>query len=265
MRKGDVGSNVLDLQRKLLDAGFKVTADGWFGDSTEAALIAFQRRAKLVADGFAGPKTMAALTQRAKNPKHLSEADLEMAATRLGCDVAAIKAVNEVESRGSGFLEDGRPVILYERHQAFRLLGESGVPYDTALLHASKYPNLLSQKRGGYAGGAAEWSRLASAKQIMPADVAHGACSWGQYQIMGYHWRLLGYPSCEAFVLAMHASETAQLDAFVRFIEADPALLKALQANKWATFARLYNGPAYKENLYDIKLARAFERLGAIA
>ncbi|MEG6992119.1 N-acetylmuramidase domain-containing protein, partial [Pseudomonas aeruginosa] len=47
---------------------------------------------------------------------------------------------------------------------------------------------------------------------------------------------------------------------FVRFIEADPALLKALKGRKWAEFARRYNGPAYARNLYDVKLERAYAR-----
>ncbi|MBV5553030.1 N-acetylmuramidase family protein, partial [Pseudomonas aeruginosa] len=44
------------------------------------------------------------------------------------------------------------------------------------------------------------------------------------------------------------------------FIDTDPALHKALKARKWADFARLYNGPDYKRNLYDTKLARAYEQ-----
>lgn len=257
LRNGSTGSDVTSLQRDLIAAGFKITADGWFGDSTETALIAFQRRAGLVADGVAGPKTITALRTRERNRRLLSEADLEKAAGRLGVQLAAIKAVNTVESNGRGFLDDGRPVILYERHVAHRLLGEAGLVQG---VFAAKYPALVAEKRGGYAGGVAEWSRLASAKQVMPSDIAHASCSWGQFQIMGYHWQRLGYASIDAFVAAMHDSEAAQLDAFCRFIEAEPALLKALKAKKWADFARLYNGPAYKENFYDIKLARAFER-----
>jgi len=257
MRNGDIGAAVIQLQRQLNDAGFKIAADGWFGDTTEAALIAFQRRAGLVADGIAGPKTLAALQSRNGNPRHLAEADLEKAADRLGVQVAAIKAVNTVESNGSGFFADGRPVILYERHVAWRLLDEAELAPAT---FGDRYPNLINQARGGYIGGAAEWSRLATARQIMPAEIALASCSWGQYQIMGYHWQRLGYDSIDAFVAAMQSGEAAHLDAFVRFIEADPALLKALKARKWADFARAYNGPAYKANLYDIKLARAYER-----
>ena len=57
----------------------------------------------------------------------------------------------------------------------------------------------------------------------------------------------------------------AQLDAFVTFIASDATLHKALKARKWAEFAKLYNGPAYKENLYDAKLAQAYERFERLA
>lgn len=260
MRKGDTGINVTQLQRQLRQAGFAINADGWFGQETEQALIAFQHRAGLIADGIAGPKTLQAIATRNRNPCHLAEADLQQAADRLGIPLAAIKAINTVESSGTGFLPDSRPVILYERHIAHRLLAETGIEQAELDALVARYPNLINPARGGYAGGPAEWSRLASACQVIPYDIATAACSWGQYQIMGYHWQRLGYASPEAFVGAMHTGERAHLDAFTRYIEAEPALHKAIKAKKWAEVARLYNGPAYKANLYDIKLARAYER-----
>lgn len=265
MREGSVGDQVKLLQVKLRDAGFNIAADGWFGPATEAALVAFQKRAGLVADGIAGPKTLQALSSRDRHPQHLSEADLQQAAARLGIPLAAIKAINTVESNGAGFNYAGRPVILYERHVAYRMLGETGMDIAEADALAARYPNLINPARGGYAGGPAEWSRLTQAKRITPPAIAYAACSWGQYQIMGYHWQRLGYASIDAFVAAMKSGEAAHLDAFVRYIEADPALLKAIKAKKWADVARLYNGPAYKENLYDIKLARAYDRYAALA
>lgn len=265
MHNGDTGINVTQLQRQLRAAGFNIAADGWFGAETQQAVIAFQRRAGLVADGIAGPKTLQALATRDRHPSHLSEADLQHAADRLGIPLAAIKAINTVESRGTGFLADELPVILYERHVAYILLSESGLDIAEADALAARYPNLINPARGGYAGGPAEWSRLTQAKRIIPPSIAYAACSWGQYQIMGYHWQRLGYASIDAFVAAMKSGEAAHLDAFVRYIEADPALLKAIKAKKWADVARLYNGPAYKENLYDIKLARAYDRYAALA
>lgn len=44
----------------------------------------------------------------------LSGVDYEMAATSLGVEEAAIKAVSEVETAGHAFDEYGRPKILFE-------------------------------------------------------------------------------------------------------------------------------------------------------
>jgi hypothetical protein len=58
----------------------------------------------------------------------------------------------------------------------------------------------------------------------------------------------------------MMAGEAQQLDVFVKFVAGDKALCKALKACKWADVAKLYNGPAYKDNRYDEKLAEAYAR-----
>jgi hypothetical protein len=259
MRKGDTGADVRDLQQRLAALGHAVEKDGWFGEKTEAAVIAFQRKVGLVADGIAGPKTLVALAAGRRDPRLLGQTDIEAAAVRLDVAVAAVMAVNEVESRGSGFLPDGRPAILFERHVMHRLLGET--EHDADAL-AVRYPNIVNPKRGGYIGGAAEHARLGTAMGIEP-DCALQSASYGQFQIMGFHWRTCGYASPSAFAAAMRESEGRQLAAFVAFIEADPALHKALKARKWADFARIYNGPAYKENAYDAKLAAAHARHAA--
>jgi len=256
MHKGDLGAEIADLQRRLNGVSLKVTVNAVFDSETEAAVMAFQKRVGLIADGWAGSKTLTALLTGERDRKRLGEADLEKAAARLGVPVACIKAVNAVESNGAGFLPDGRPKILFERHVMFRQIGAHGI--DAAPM-AAKFPAIVNEKRGGYIGKAGEYQRLATALQIHP-QAARESCSWGQFQIMGYHWQALGYDSIEQLVASMQVSEAYQLDAFIRFIEADPALLKALKAKKWADFARGYNGPAYKENLYDVKLARAFDR-----
>lgn len=256
--KGDTGADVRELQVRLANSGFSVEQDGWFGDNTEAAVREFQRRVGLVADGIAGPKTMAALQLGQKPGRLLGQADIDAAAEKLGVQVAALMAVNEVESRGEGFLS-GNPVVLFERHVKYERLADAGRDADAL---AARYPNLVNRRRGGYKGGAQEWYRLNLARQIDQA-IANESASWGAFQIMGYHWRGLGYESIDDFVAAMSRNEAAQLDAFVRFIEADTGLHKALKARKWADFAKGYNGPAYKANLYDAKLQRAYERHAA--
>ena len=51
----------------------------------------------------------------------LTAAAFQLAANALGCEVAAIKAVAEVEAAGVGFHASGEPKILFERHWFSRL------------------------------------------------------------------------------------------------------------------------------------------------
>ncbi len=258
---GSRGLAVRNLQAALKLAGFAVEVDGDFGEQTERAVAAFQRRAGLVDDGVAGPKTLAALAGR-DTSKLLKRQDLQQAADRLGVPLASVMAVNQVESRGEGFAANGRPVILFERHVMLARLQANGLSEAEADALAAKHPALVNRKAGGYIGGTAEHQRLAKAQQIH-AVAALESASWGLFQIMGYHWQRLGYLDAQHFADTMALSEAAQLDAFVTFIETDTALHKALKGRKWAEFARRYNGPAYAKNLYDVKLARAYAQFAA--
>ncbi len=253
-RFGDHGDDVGLLQRRLIRAGFSVEVTHLYDAATESAVMALQKKTGLIDDGIAGPKTLAALATGRRDPKHLSLADLVAAADKLGVPLASVRAVNEVESSGSGFLVDGRPKILFERHIFWKRLHARGI--DPAPI-AAKYPNICSQTPGGYQGGAAEYTRLATAELIDPV-AAYEAASWGAFQVMGYHRQRLGYSSIDEFVACMENSEADQLNAFVRFVAADAALLAALRGKKWAAFAKLYNGPDYARYLYDVKVAQAW-------
>lgn len=256
LKKGDTGDDVALLQRRLTRAGFPSPETHIFDHATESAVMTLQKARGLVIDGVVGNKTLAALLAGFAMSEHLTDADLVKAADTLGVPVAAIRAVNEVESRGEGFLPDGRAVILFERHVFYKRLKAQGLDADAL---SAKYPNIVSPTPGGYMGGAAEYTRLAIAERI-DTDAAHESASWGAFQIMGYHWQALAYSSVADFVARMQNSEGDHLDAFVRFVAADTALLSALKGKKWAAFAKGYNGPDYARNLYDVKLARAYDR-----
>jgi N-acetylmuramoyl-L-alanine amidase len=60
------GDDVIALQRRLLDLGFKVgRIDGLFGPATEAAVKEFQRNVGIPPDGTCGPATLKALARLA--------------------------------------------------------------------------------------------------------------------------------------------------------------------------------------------------------
>lgn len=63
LKKGSTGEAVREVQKKLKELGFlKGSADGDFGDATEAAVRAFQKQYGLTVDGKVGNATMAKLT-----------------------------------------------------------------------------------------------------------------------------------------------------------------------------------------------------------
>ncbi len=66
LRPQDTGAEVETLQRRLVELGFSIgRVDGWYGDVTLAAVLAFQRSQGLQTDGVVGRYTWDAL----ENPK----------------------------------------------------------------------------------------------------------------------------------------------------------------------------------------------------
>ncbi len=62
LQPGDKGAQVLALQKRLVGLGFWLSAtDGAYGDTTQQAVLAFQKAAGIERDGVAGPQTMKAL------------------------------------------------------------------------------------------------------------------------------------------------------------------------------------------------------------
>lgn len=186
--------------------------------------------------------------------------DYSKAAQLLGVEEAAIKAIASVESQGQGFITDKAgnklPKILFERHVMFKRLRDF-TPIKSVDM-AAKYPDIVNPTPGGYKGGLGEHERLDRAVKI-DRITALESTSWGAYQVLGMHWKVLGYLSVQAFVNDAY-TEDGQLNIFIKFIQADKRLVKALKEKDWATFARLYNGPSYQINKYDTRMREAYEK-----
>lgn len=257
LKFGSKGSEVQNLQASLNKIGFSLTVDGDFGKATLNAVKTVQAGAGLVVDGIVGPKTQYAIRNAGEaHQDHLTETDLVQAAQELKCELAAVKAVNQVESRGTGFTKSGKLKVLFERHIMYKkLYAKMGLPRANAL--GQMYPSLVSPVAGGYTGGDAEMDRLQAAIQI-DEDCAYESASYGLYQIMGFNCQICGYANAKEMFNEFLLGESAHLKAFVRFIQADQQLWDALKRKDWVTFARRYNGPAYAKNQYDTKLAAAY-------
>jgi N-acetylmuramidase len=190
-------------------------------------------------------------------PDELTSADFERAAKTLNVEVAAIRAVAEVEAQGRGFLADGRPQALFEAH-VFH--AETGGKHAGAKDRNGRALSSPKWDRSLYgASGAAQHVRIEDAAKL-DWDAAHRAASWGMFQIMGANHKQAGHKTVKGFVEAMHGGAGAHLDAFVAFLKANK-LDEPLRKKDWARFARGYNGPAYAKNAYDREMAAAYERL----
>jgi hypothetical protein len=191
----------------------------------------------------------------------LTQAGLVSALGQIGlapADAACIWTVVEVETggvtQGFGFRIDRRPQILFERHK-FREF--------TAHRFDSVAPD-LSGPPGPYGTLAVQYDRLNQAIALcldagLDAEPALNATSWGMGQVMGFNHGAAGFAAASAMVEAMTLGEDAQLAAMAGFL-VQSGLVDALSRRDWATFAAGYNGPAYAQNQYDVKLAEQYRR-----
>ena len=192
------------------------------------------------------------------NSGRLIDEDFTQVAELLGCEPAALKAVQQVETGGrGGFFSPGRPAILFEGHIFWTQLKKRGSnPED----YVKGNENILYPKweKGHYKGGIGEYDRLEQARKIN-REAADASASWGMFQIMGFNYAACGEESIESFVRSMCESEFKQLLLTANFIKKNSQMLQALQARDWAVFAKCYNGPAYAQNRYDVKLEAAYQ------
>lgn len=200
-------------------------------------------------DGKPGPITRAAIIAAFTNTcaDAVTDANIAAIATRLGCTIKQLRAVATVESGGGAFDNKGRPKILFEHHLFHRLTdGKFSVC------------SFSNPKGGGYSEDS--WQKLTEAA-CKDASAAFASASWGKFQVLGAHWKALGYPSSIDMAFSTVTSEAAHYDMLARFIEHNglkPALSKlSTNPEDNRAFARSYNGPAYTNFSYHEKLARA--------
>lgn len=175
-----------------------------------------------------------------------SEDGMSRTCDALGVDGPAVWAILTVETAGFGFFEDRRPRILFERHFFHRL---------TKGRFDAGNPDISSKTPGGYLVGTREYSRLEKALAL-DEDAALKSASWGVGQVMGANHLVAGFASVQAMVGEMVRDENAQLLAVAKFIKGN-RFDGALRRGDWTAFARGYNGPGFKKNQYDLRLAAA--------
>lgn len=161
----------------------------------------------------------------------------EKLATKLRIPVAHLRAVMRVESSRGYFEADGSVPRRFEPHVF------EGRPADWRKSMA------LSKS--------ARERAFQEAYKASP-ERALKACSWGAFQIMGYHYAKLGYSSAKDMVQAHAHSAACQLSDFGKFLQINKLVLP-LRSGDWPAFARGYNGSGNVAS-YSAKLRRAVKR-----
>jgi len=201
------------------------------------------------------------IIQQPQSSFKLTYVQFTEAAAILDVEIAAIKAVNTVESSGNGFLPDGRPKILFEGHIFWKELKHVNI--DPVPLQAGNEDILYSKwdidlVRPYYKMD--QYQRLEKAKRINE-DAALKSASWGAFQILGANHTACGYDDVRNFVIAQNLA-AGQLKCFCQFLKSSRLDAK-LRNLDWAGFAMGYNGASYAKNKYDVKLESAYDNFKA--
>lgn len=170
------------------------------------------------------------------------QADYRRASARLDVPIPHVKAMSAVESSGETFWDiDGQHVVpvRFEAHWFGKLTGYRFNSCYPDLSCVDWIQGLAAATRAG------AWNQVERARAL-DRDAADSATSWGAFQVMGFHWQRLRYDSVRAFVFSMSShGDDGQMEAFVRFVEADPSLHRAMRLNLRDVVEQLYNGGGF--------------------
>jgi len=191
--------------------------------------------------------------------KALDEFDIPELAYRIDVTEDHLQAFLNVESRSQGFDRAGRPIILTEPHVFYRNL--EGNKRKMAVAEGLAYPKWGTKPYPRSSDARYEW--LTKAMKI-DKEAAFKAISMGSTQVLGENFSMVGYPSAEAMFKAFSDDEQEHVEAMVKYILAT-GIADDMKAERWNVVARVYNGPGYKKNQYDVKMAREFAKLRGIA
>ena len=189
----------------------------------------------------------------ARDARELSAADYQAAAQRLNVEVAAIRAVVQVEAGGrTGFTPDGKPLILFEPHifsrQTNRRFDASNPTLSYRNWKERPYPKTQAER----------WKQLSDAYALDP-EAALASASWGMFQVMGFNHKLCGFDSASAFVADISQSHVRQMIAFEAFCRANN-IVDELQRKDWEGFASVYNGTGQVDK-YGRWMREAYEAI----
>lgn len=177
--------------------------------------------------------------------KAVTEKEIKELAIEFGVTHAKIQAFREVESGKKGFDDlTGKLIIQFEPSWF-----KKKAPYTPS----GKWSLNKVEKQ------AAEWLAFNDAFKHNP-NAAMESTSIGSMQVMGFHYKRLGFKTVGAMWDFAKESEKNQIWLGLEFLRTDKVLFKALVDGNWKEVAYRYNGPKYYILGYDKKLIIAEQK-----
>jgi len=173
-------------------------------------------------------------------------------AAKFGIEKAVLLAFIEVETGGKGFdTKTGKLMIQFEPAWMKRLS-----PYTPSGKWSVNKVDVQSK----------EWEAFNDAFS-KDKDSAMKATSIGLGQIMGFHYKILGFKTVGDMWDDAKKGIENQIVQIVKFINSNPKLKKAIQEKDWFTIASIYNGSGFLQlakrlgrEPYNISMKKAYDR-----
>jgi uncharacterized protein YraI len=199
---------------------------------------------------------------------------LQKLATIVNCPLNGIVATITAESGGNCFGPDGRMIIRFENHIFWSEWGKNNV---TQFNQFFKFDPISGWKEHMFRstpdgtfqyfhGKQASEYQVLTVARALNDNAALQSISMGAAQIMGFHYKRLGYDSVQTMFYQLSRSANAQLLSmfdFVRGTSSDAPAITALRKADYYTFALNYNGSGNAETYRNIisTYAKIFDKL----
>jgi len=177
---------------------------------------------------------------------------IKVFAAEFGLDWVAVAAFISVETGGKGFDEKTGKLIIQFEPVWFR----KKAAFAPSGLWSVNKVDVQSK----------EWIAFNDAFR-KDSTAAMLSCSIGLGQIMGFHFRRLGFASVGLMWDDAKKSLDRQVWQICKFIETDSRLQAALISKDWSTVASIYNGSGFRELAvkygripYDKAMKEEFEK-----
>ena len=167
-------------------------------------------------------------------------------------EASSLLAFISVETGGKGFDDKTGKILIQFEPVWFR----KNAPYAPSGLWSVNKVDVQSK----------EWLAFNDAYKKNP-DAAMESTSIGLGQIMGLHYKRLGYNTVGEMWNDAKKGIEEQVEQMVKFINSDPKLLDALKRHDWTKVATIYNGSGfmnlakkYHRTPYDEAMAIEYNR-----